>query len=111
MTGVSLSKEVRQGRPSLRVSWTAPQSDVTISEYHVQYRRSGITVWSGQTIAVHPTTDAILPALDAGTDYDVQVRARSAAGDGQWSEVQTERTFNSEHMLYILRAWCICETC
>ena len=103
VTGVSLSKVVRQGRPTLRVSWTAPQSDVTISEYQVQYRRSGNTFWSTQVTATPPDTNTTLPALDAGTEYDVRVRARSAAGEGEWSEVQTERTFNSEHMLYILR--------
>ena len=96
VTGVSLSKAVRQGRPALTVSWTAPQSDVTTSEYVVQYRKSGTTVWGGQAMVSPPATSTQLPALDAGTEYDVQVRARSAAGDGEWSEVQTERTFNSK---------------
>ena len=96
MTGVSLSKAVREGRPTLRVSWTAPQSDVNISQYHVQFRRSGATVWGSHVAIEPPIPSAILPALDAGTEYDVIVRARSAAGDGEWSEVQTERTFNSE---------------
>ena len=103
MTGVSLSRVVREGRPALIVTWTTPQSDVTISEYRVQYRRSGTTVWGTQVTATPPATSAYLRALYAGTEYDVRVRARSAAEDGEWSEVQTERTFNGEHMLYILR--------
>ena len=99
VTGVSLSKVVRVGRPSLTVTWIAPQSDVTISEYHVQYRRSGTIAWGSQVTATHPATSAYLPALDAGTEYEVRVRARSAAREGEWSEVQTERTFNSEHRM------------
>ena len=96
VTGVSLSKEVRQGRPALTVSWTAPQSDVTISVYNVQYRKSGTIAWGSQVTATPPATSTQLPALDAGTEYDVRVRARSAAEVGEWSEVQTERTFNSK---------------
>ena len=96
VTGVSLSKTVRQGRPTLRVDWTAPQSNVTISEYHVQYRRSGIVTWGAQVTATPPATSTPLSALEAGTEYDVRVRAVSAAEEGEWSEVQTERTFNSK---------------
>ena len=101
VTGVSLSKEVRNGRPSLRVNWIAPQSNVTISAYYVQYRRSGTTVWGDQVTATPPVTSTTLPGLHAGTEYGVRVRARSAAGEGEWSEVQTERTFNSEHRVSI----------
>ena len=96
VTGVSLSKVVRQGGPTLRVSWAAPQSDVTISEYDVQYRRRGTTAWGSQLTLTSPAANTQLPALDTGTEYDVRVRARSAAGEGEWSEVQTERTFNSK---------------
>ena len=103
MTDVSLSKVVRDGIPSLRVSWTVPQSDVTISEYDVQYRRSGNTVWGSQITISAPTTSAYLSRLYTGTEYDVRVRAVSAARDGEWSKVQSERTFNSEHILYIFR--------
>ena len=45
VTYVSLSKAVRHRRPTLRVSWIAPQSDVIISEDYAQYRRS-LTSWS-----------------------------------------------------------------
>ena len=101
VTGVSLSKAVRQGRPSLRVTWTALQSDVTISRYQVQLRLSGTAMWGYQAIAAHPANYTILPALDPGTEYNVRVRAVSAAGEGEWSEVQSERTFNGEHQVSI----------
>ena len=107
VTGVSLSKVLREGRPSLRVNWAAPQSDLTVSRYLVQLRKSGTTVWGTQVeiTGSPPATATILPGLDAGTEYDVRVRAVSAAGEGEWSEVQRERTFNGEHQvsIYILR--------
>ena len=34
---VTLSKAFREGRPSLLVTWTPPQSDLNISQYQVQY--------------------------------------------------------------------------
>ena len=43
-----------------------------------------------------PATFTIVTALDAGTEYNVRVRAVSAVGAGEWSVEQTERTFNSE---------------
>ena len=98
VTGVSLSKAVRQRRPTLRVTWTTPQSDVTISRYRVEYRRNGTTSW-GSLVTISgspPATSTILTGLDAGTEYSIRVRAESAAGDGEWSVEQTERTFDSE---------------
>ena len=71
----------------------------------MQYRRSGATAWGGQ-VGISgsrdplPSNSTSLPALVPGTEYDVRVRARSAAGEGEWSEVQSERTFNSEQNIY-----------
>ena len=98
VTGVSLSKVMRMGRPLLIVTWTTPQSDVNISRYEVQYRRNGTTSWGSEAVisGSPPATSAILTGLDAGTEYNVRVRAVSAAADGEWSVEQTERTFDSE---------------
>ena len=84
VTGVSLSKAVRLGRAILRVTWTAPQSDVAISQYQVQYRRNGTSSWGSQTIisGSPPATSAILTTLDAGTEYNIRVRAVSELGAG-----------------------------
>ena len=67
----------------------------------MQVRRSGNTFWESQVTTTPPATSTQLSALDAGTEYDVKVRAVSAAGNGAWSEVQTEITFNSEHQVSI----------
>ena len=95
----------------MRVTWTTPQSDVAISQYEVQYRRSGTTSWSSATplSGSPPATSTVLTGLDAGTKYNIRVRAVSAAGAGEWSVEQTEKTFCSElactyvyhlHLLY-----------
>ena len=96
MTGVTVSKAVRSGRPGLRVTWTTPQSDVSISQYQVQYRRSGTTSWSSATPVSGSTTSTYLEELVAGTEYQVRVRAVSAIGNGMWSVMQSETTYRSE---------------
>ena len=97
VTGLSLSKAVFSGLPALWANWTTPQSDKPISTYIVQYRIHGTTTWGSQrTISGSPPRSfAILP-LAAGTEYNVRVRAVSAVGAGDWSAVQTERTYMSE---------------
>ena len=100
VTGLSLFKAVKSGVPALRANWTAPQSDPTISKYLVHYRKTRTTVWGSElTIpGSPPLTSTILIRLDAATEYDVRVSAVSAAGNGMWSEVQTERTYGSESL-------------
>ena len=41
-------------------------------------------------------TSTLLEALDAGTVYEVRIRAVSVIGNGTWSEVQSEVTYMSE---------------
>ena len=99
ITNVTVSKAVVQGEPRLRVDWTAPQTDVNISRYQVQYRRDGTASWSNQVTERPPVTTAILDEVNAllpGTAYNVRVRAQSDAGNGEWSDVRTETTYNSE---------------
>ena len=113
VNGVSLNKTVASGEPALRVTWNTPQSDRTISQYLVQYRRNGTTSWSSTTpLSVSPpTTFTNLTGLDIGIEYTVRVRAVSELGAGMWSEEQTERTVDREvlHSVLLLPS-CIC-TC
>ena len=92
---VSLSKEVKDGKPSLRVNWTAPQGDENITLYIVQDKVTGVPDWGNQK-SIEPHQTAVSLIRRAGTTYDVRVRAVSAAGSGVWSDVQTETTYNSE---------------
>ena len=84
------------------MTWTTPQSDLTISQYQVQYKRSGTTFWSTATplSGSPPVTSTILIGLDVGTEFNVRVRAVSAVGAGMWSVEQTERTFDSKRLLF-----------
>ena len=98
VTGVSVTKTMDSGSTTLRVTWTAPQSDLSISRYEVQYRRSGTSSWSNTNhIGSPPPTSATLTVLDAATEYIVRVRAVSVIGAGEWSVEQTTvSSFDSE---------------
>ena len=93
VTGVSLSKEEKL---SLKVTWNASQSDEGVTDYQVQYRMLGGMSWGSQATVPHSQTSTTLTGLNAGTAYDVRVRARSGNVSGQWSEVETEKTYGRE---------------
>ena len=95
MTGVAVSKAIRSGTPALRVTWTTPQSDVTISQYQVEYQ-SGTNWRKANPVSPGSTTSTLLEALDAGTVYEVRIRAVSAIGNGTWSRVESQTTYMSE---------------
>ena len=97
VTGIVVYKVVRLGQPALRVTWTTPQSDMAISQYQLQYRKSGTTFWRAvNLISLGSTTSTVLEALNVGTAYQVRIRAVSAAGNGMWSSVESETTYMSE---------------
>ncbi len=97
VTGLSLSKAVFSRLPALRATWTISQSDEPISKYILQYRINGTAAWAQHIVSGSPPyTSTIVPRLAAGTEYDVRVGAESAVGVGNWSAVQTERTYMSE---------------
>ena len=69
---------------SIRVTWAAPaNTGPSVTGYDVHYREVG----SGPTRWEHFGADrsTIITGLKAGTRYEVQVRARSAEGSGDWS--------------------------
>ena len=84
---------------SLRVDWMAPENfgASPITAYDVRYIRSDATDKSdGEWTVVHdawtagPLT-AEIGGLTADIEYDVQVRAVNATGDGLWSETKAEK--------------------
>ena len=81
MTVVALSKATSSGKPALRVTWTTPQSDGPISQYHVEYR-SGMKWRAAMPVSPSSTTTTLLEGLAAGTVYEVRIRAVSAIGNG-----------------------------
>ena len=96
VTRVTMSKAVRSGRPALAVAWTVPYSDVSISQYQVHYRRNGTTSWSATLSISSAATSTFLEMLFAGSDYQIQVRALSPIGNGTWSVMESETTYQSE---------------
>ena len=71
---------------SLRVSWTEPENTgPAITDYDVQYRKEGT---GGFTGALHegPGRTLTLSDLEAGTLYQVQVRATNEEGTSGWSD-------------------------
>ena len=96
MTAVAVYKAIRSGKPALTVTWTTPQSDLPISHYQVEYRRSGTNWRAASPVSPGSATSTLLEALDAGTVYEVRIRAVSAIGNGTWSEVESETTYMSE---------------
>ena len=94
-TGVQVSKAMHSRKPALSVTWTIPQSDVPISQYQVEYK-SGMKWRVANPISLGSATSTLLEALDAGTVYEVRIRAVSAIGNGTWSRVESEATYKSE---------------
>ena len=102
VSGVHLNKIMVNGEPALQVSWTTPQSDLTISQYRVQYRRSETSAagWSSESslsVLLPPVNYTILTKLLTDTEYTVRIRAMSEIGAGKWSLDYTERTADSEY--------------
>ena len=76
------------------MTWTAlPLSLVFF--YELQYRIKD-TSWELQ-VNIQPYSQSYnLTNLVPGTAYNVRMRAVSDAGNGEWSDVLTETTYNSE---------------
>ena len=53
ITGVSVSKAVKEGKPTLRVTWTALQNVANLSQYCVQYKRNVALYW-GYAVSTQP---------------------------------------------------------
>ena len=75
----------------LRVAWTAPTGGTGITAYDVRHINSDATdkADANWTVVDNAWTSGALEytitGLDNGTQYDVQVRAVNANGDGAWS--------------------------
>ena len=77
---------------SLVVNWTAPaNTGPAITDYDVQYRKSGVTAWTSLTHTGTART-ATITSLAANTLYQIQVRAQNSEGTGGWSSSASETT-------------------
>ena len=77
---------------SLDVSWNAPtNTGPDIDNYDLRYREGTSGGWTNSPQNVTATVTTI-GSLDAGTSYQVQVRATNAEGDSAWSPAGTGTT-------------------
>ena len=59
-------------------------------QYQVRYRAQGASSWEEQPI--QNALYAVLPNLESGTMYDVQVRSHDSRGESNWSNTATANT-------------------
>ena len=80
---------------SVSVTWTPPTNTgrPSIASYDLQYKKSTESNQDWQNGPQTQTgTSATISSLDEDTNYDVQVRATNADGDGPWSGTGTGKT-------------------
>lgn len=99
MTDITLEPSISISSRSLifQVTWAAPQINENISQYIVQYKKTGNSKWNNQDRTQGSETNVILSRLDPGSNYSVRVKAKFFHGEGPWSAVHTARTFASKY--------------
>ena len=91
VSGVTLTG---RSRNSISLSWSQPSSNgSSISDYDVQYRRSGNTTWISKSHSGTSRTTTI-SGLSDGTTYQVRVRAGNSVGEGAWSSTGSYTTIS-----------------
>lgn len=84
VTGLSVDAT---GDGTLDLSWSAPASDASITDYSVEYTPAG---GSASTVLVGSSaTSYQLTSLTNGTEYSVRVAAASVVGTGSYSSAVT----------------------
>ncbi len=77
---------VTGGTEEVAVSWSAPENEgPEITGYDLRYRVQGDSDWT-EVSALGVVLAHTVTGLDAGTTYQVQMRAKSSEGAGEWSE-------------------------
>ena len=78
---------------SLTVNWTAPASTVpAITDYDVEYRRTGDTDWTSHAHTGTALTTTITTGIVRGASYQARVRATNAEGTSGWSNAGSGHT-------------------
>ena len=78
---------------SVRVSWTAPETESAITDYDYRYRKAGASAWTEVTDTTLTATEVTITGLTEGTRYQVQVRATNSNGTSSWSDSASGRTW------------------
>ena len=91
VSNIQINQTVSNGMINIRVTWNQPTSDRTIQHYEVQYRKQGVSRWTSVTTN-STTRQTTIRNVDKGSVYNVQVRAVSDVGSGQWRSFTSQRT-------------------
>jgi subtilisin family serine protease len=77
------------GRRQATISWQAPASNngASVTDYVIQYRRSGTSAWVTFADGRSTTKHAHVTRLANGTLYEFRVAAKNSRGTGPWSTV------------------------
>ncbi len=78
---------------SLAVNWTAPDNPgPPITDYDYRYKEPTAGNWTEVANTAITQTNAIVSPLRPDTSYEVQVRAKNAEANGEWSDSGTGST-------------------
>ena len=77
---------------SVTVNWTAPETDLDVRGYELDWRRAAEASWTEEREIPSRQTTYTIPGLEAGTAYEVRVRAVYASEAGEWSPVVAVET-------------------
>ena len=101
MSNIQITQTVSNEMINLQVTWNQPTSDRTIQHYEVQYRKQGGS--SRTSVTPNPTTrQTTIRNVDKGSVYNVQVRAVSDVGSGQWRSANSQRTYRGNYFIELL---------
>jgi hypothetical protein len=78
---------IQKSATSRKLSWKAPArlNGGTITDYIIQYRVGGTSVWSTFTDGISTSRKVKVTGLTKGVKYQFQVAARTAGGDSPYS--------------------------
>ena len=101
VSNIQFTQTVSNGMINLQVTWNQPISDRPIQHYEVQYRKQGVSSWT--SVTPNPTTrQTTISNVDKGSVYNVQVRAVSDVGSGQWRSATSQRTYRGMNIIQSL---------
>ena len=108
VSNIQITQTVSNKMINLTVTWNEPTSDRLIQHYEVQYRKQSVSSWT--SVTPNPTTrQTTIRNVNKGSFYNLQVRAVSDVGFGQWRSANSQRTYRGMNLILNL-AFNICNT-
>ena len=90
-----------KGLTFVKITWSEPVTDLEITGYGLRWRQASDTEWNEVPELRSTTKDYTIVSLQAGAEYEVQVRAVFASGGGTWSESVTVETITADKIYWV----------